>query len=210
VNFRGSLGFGETATAVLPGKAGTLDIEDVYVAAQAALTQYSTVLDSARVGIMGGSHGGFIASHSLGQYPAFYKTAVLRNPVTNIASMLSTTDIPDWCITEACGLEAMTGWNGMMPIPSADLLARLLAASPIAHVSKVVAPVLFTLGMKDKRVPASQGIEFNYALRARGIPTRVLAYPEDVHALDRVATEGDAWTNIILWLATHLNLPLPA
>ena len=60
-------------------------------------TSQELLFDSSKVGIVGGSHGGFLTAHMIGQYPGVYKVAAMRNPVTNIPSMLSVSDIPDWC-----------------------------------------------------------------------------------------------------------------
>jgi acylaminoacyl-peptidase len=66
---------------------GSLDVEDITMAAT------NHVLDASRVGICGGSHGGFLTGHCCGQHPDLFKAAVMRNPVTNVATMTTATDI---------------------------------------------------------------------------------------------------------------------
>lgn len=61
--------------------------------------------DGTRASVCGGSHGGFLSGHLMGQFPQRFKCAALRNPVLNIALMVGVTDIPDWCYIETYGTE---------------------------------------------------------------------------------------------------------
>ena len=76
--------------------------------------------------------------------------------------------------------------------------------SPVAHVKNVKTPTLLMLGLKDRRVPPSGGLEYYQALKALGVETRLLCYPEDVHALDKIATGGDVWVNMYNWFNKYL------
>jgi acylaminoacyl-peptidase len=126
----------------------------------------------------------------------------MRNPCTNIASMATATDIPDWCYIETLG----TGLYNFSDFqsPSREELGVMWDKSPIAHMKHVKAPTLMALGMKDLRVPPSQGIEYYHALRAKNIPTKLLVYEDCDHAIDRVASEADHWLNIKQWFDEHL------
>lgn len=76
--------------------------------------------------------------------------------------------------------------------------------SPIVHLDRVKAPTLIGLGMKDKRVPPSQGIEYYHSLRARNVPTKLLMYEDCDHAIDGAASEADFWINVKRWFDEHL------
>jgi acylaminoacyl-peptidase len=83
VNYRGSAGFGQASVEALPSKCGDMDVKDVIAATEQLKS--TGLVDSDRIGICGGSHGGFLVAHCTAQYPDYFKAAAMRNPVVNIA-----------------------------------------------------------------------------------------------------------------------------
>jgi len=193
VNYRGSIGFGDETE--LLGRVAEIDVDDCVAATTAALEALPH-LDRRRVAVCGGSHGGFLTAHLIARHPDLFKVASMRNPVVNLLSMLATTDIPDWVAVEA-GLQTTKTSHALT---DADLLT-LRDRSPLATVAAVTAPSLIAIGLKDKRVPPSQGLEFYHALTA---PKRLLAYPDDDHAIDSPKSAADYWLATLDWFDTHL------
>lgn len=202
MNFRGSSGFGQGPLESLTGNIGSQDVKDVLHLTNHVLQKYQNTIDPSRVGVCGGSHGGFLAGHLIGQYSKLFKVAAMRNPVTNIPTMTTATDIPDWCYVEALGI-GKYDWTKFRGIQEHEL-STLYRKSPIAHIEHVKAPTLVAIGLSDKRVPPSQGIEYYHTLRSRGIPTKLLLYDDDDHAIDKVQSEADHWINIKRWFDKFL------
>ncbi|XP_077182107.1 acylamino-acid-releasing enzyme-like isoform X2 [Paroedura picta] len=198
VNYRGSLGFGQASIDSLISRVGIQDVEDTQLALELALQ--SEPLDPNRIALLGGSHGGFICCHLLGRYPKMYKACAVRSPVINMATLLGTSDIPDWRYA-SLGLPYF-----FERTPSEEDLVAMLLRSPIIHAAKVNTPVLLCVGAKDQRVSPYQSVEYYRVLQARGIPVRLLWYPEGNHAISGVQTEADFFMNCAQWIMQHLSV----
>ncbi|KAK9009495.1 hypothetical protein V6N11_036027 [Hibiscus sabdariffa] len=209
---KGSLGFGEEALQSLPGKIGSqvliLDIHLVIISGviitdRRSFTHEQDVNDvltaiyhvtekglvnPSKITVLGGSHGGFLTTHLIGQTPVKFVAAAVRNPACNLSSMVGVTDIPDWCYVESYGTNGKTIFT---EAPSAKHLTDFYNKSPILHISKVKAPTLFLLGAQDLRVPVSNGLQYARALKEQGVETRVILFPNDIHAIER------AWLQVI-------------
>ena len=83
--------------------------------------------------------------------------------------------------------------------------AQALDMSPMAHVSKITAPVLLLVGGDDRRVPPFQSKEFYYALKERNASVEMLWYDKHTHGLAETPKgEGDGLINIFYFFDRHL------
>jgi acylaminoacyl-peptidase len=195
-NYRGSIGYTKEFIDSLPGHVGDYDVKDVHHSVLDLIKKGK--IDENKISVLGGSHGGFLGGHLVGQFPDFYKCAILHNPVTNIANMIGTTDIPDWCFIEA----------GFDPyehkIITKEILEKAFEISPMFHVSKVKSPVLFLLGEVDLRVPIEQGKQFYFALKSRNVETKIMMYPGESHPISSPDCSVDRFVSTLLWIKKNI------
>lgn len=191
VNYRGSLGFGQNNVMSLPNRIGYQDVMDVQIAAQAAA--HDLHISPAKTFVTGGSHGGFLTLHLVGQHPDFYAAGATRNPVTNLASQAGTSDIMDWCYLEG---GAKFSYDC---IPTAEDMKKMLECSPIVHAAKVKAPLLIMVGSVDLRVPPSQSYQYAHCLKGLGKTVTILKYDDNSHPIAKVNAEADCFVNSVMW-----------
>ncbi|EIM89069.1 alpha/beta-hydrolase [Stereum hirsutum FP-91666 SS1] len=190
-NYTGSTGHGDDFVQKLVGKCGTLDVDDVMASVKHLIEIGVAEEGPGKQLVLGGSHGGFIAGHLLGQYPDFFSAGVLLNPV--ITPEPSYSDIPDWYFEEfGVHFDAKT-------LLTPSTYEKLWPMSAISHVDKVKAPVLLLMGLDDRRVANTHGRAFYHALKGRGMEVEMLEFKGEAHPIDGVEAARVCWEAEVDW-----------
>lgn len=192
VNYAGSLGFGSKVLDSLLGRIGDLDVEDCIWAIEKA----KTISQPEKVFSYGGSHGGFLSAHLASRIEL--AGSIVINGVTDVASMLLTTDITDWGFAEVCQSEIV------LP-PTDEQYISMYRASPITRADKIMCPVLICAGSADLRVPALSSPALFRVLKANNKDCKMLWYPDQGHGILGKAEGYDLVVNVMLWIHTQLS-----
>lgn len=174
-NPRGSSGYGHEFTYATRGKWGEMDQEDFLVGVDTALAKYPDI-DPKRVGVSGGSYGGFMSNWLTARTDRFAASVTSRS-ITNWESWYGSSDAQGLTDYEFFG----------PPWEQRELYRRL---SPISYVEKVTAPTLIIMGEEDYRTPISDNEQWFMALKLRKVPVELARYPRSAHGLSR---DGEPW-----------------
>jgi dipeptidyl aminopeptidase/acylaminoacyl peptidase len=169
-NPRGSDGYGEEFRRACVRDWGGRDYQDL-MAALDQLIERTGFVDEARMGVAGGSYGGFMTNWAIGQTDRFAAAVSMRS-ITNLVSDFAQHDIVPWGELEM----------GPRPWPDADELWR---RSPIRNVRDIRTPLLLLHGEMDLRCPISQAEELFGALRLLGREVELVRFPGESHDLSR-------------------------
>lgn len=197
INYRGSTGVNEEYVQSLSGKVGHVDVEDCLTVIRYFVKKGK--IDPTKLVIQGGSHGGFLSCHLSCQDEFKFTSAVIRNPVVDISSMHTTSDIPDWSYSVTFGHKNFDhSW-----MPTGQDLIKMYECSPMSKFNKAYVPTLMLLGSKDQRVKMYQGERWIELLRAQGIETLCKVYPDN-HSLSKPAVAADGNMTAAIWILEHL------
>ena len=184
LNPRGSSGYGQKFSDGCVNNWGGGDYQDLMKGVDFALGKHRWI-DPNRLGVMGGSYGGFMTNWVITQTPRF-KAAVAVASLSNLISFYGTSLYQDLVHVE---------FNGF-PWDNYDLLWKY---SPIKHVKNVQTPTLFIHGELDNDVHITQAEEMFMGLKRRGIETVFVRYPREGHGVREPAHRLDHLNRVLGW-----------
>ncbi|MDP9884034.1 dipeptidyl aminopeptidase/acylaminoacyl peptidase [Sinomonas atrocyanea] len=188
-NPRGAAGYGEDHARAIRGRMGSVDLEDVLGFLDSALAA-SPQLDAARLGILGGSYGGYLTAWTIAHDHRF-KAAIVERGFLDPVSFVGSSDI-GWFFPGE-----YTGWDA----------AAMTAQSPMARVGDVRTPTLVVHSEEDWRCPIEQAQRYYAALRLGGVDAELLVFPGENHELSRAGTPHHRrarFEHILRWFAQYL------
>lgn len=188
-NNRGSSGYGKTYYHMDDKKHGEVDLQDI-VYGRAYLESLDWV-DSEKIGVIGGSYGGYMVMAALAFEPEVFDVGINIFGVTNWVRTL--TSIPPWweSFKEALYDE--------MGDPETDG-ERHRRISPLFHADNVTKPVLIVQGANDPRVLQVESDEMVEALRENGVPVEYVLFPDEGHGFrsrDNRITASEAYVTFL-------------
>ncbi len=169
-NPRGSDGYGEDWATSIVGRLGTDDWDDVQALTDRLADEPG--VDPDRIGIGGGSYGGFMASWAIGHTDR-YRAALVERAVTSWYSMLGTSDI------------GHPFGTAMIDATIDDDLEAVMRQSPLTYAGAVTTPTLILHSEEDWRCPIEQAEQYFTALRRNGVEVTLLRFPGENHELSR-------------------------
>lgn len=188
-NPRGSAGYGQEHGRAIKGRMGTVDLNDVLDFLDAAVAAHPE-LDGDRVGILGGSYGGYLTAWTIAHDHRF-AGAIVERGYLDPQFFFGTSDIGSFFGEE---------YNGADP----ELVA---AQSPQAHVGAVRTPTLVMHSENDLRCPLSQAERYFASLKRSGVETELVIFPGEDHELSRSGRPRhrvQRFGIILDWWARHL------
>jgi dipeptidyl aminopeptidase/acylaminoacyl peptidase len=148
------------------------------------------VADPARLGVTGGSHGGFMTSWIITQDSRF-AAAVPIAPVTNYVTQYLISNIPQF-------LELF--FVDSYQTPGGQYVQR----SPVMHAHQVKTPTLNICGALDRCTPPEEAVQFHNALLQNGVESVLVTYPEEGHGIRKFPAALDCTARMIAWFETYM------
>lgn len=192
VNPRGSHSYSQQFVDAVRGDYGNGDYEDIMAGVDYVLKENDWI-DETRLGVTGGSYGGFMTNWIVGHTNRF-KAAVTQRSISNWISFYGVSDIGYY----------LTPWQIGTDMTDID---KLWDASPLKYAANIETPLLILHSENDYRCPIEQGQQLYITLKAMGKETSFVRFPQSDHNLSRVGLPNLRQTRleqITSWFAKYL------
>lgn len=191
-NPHGSDGRGDVF-GYIDGSYGSIDYDDIMDFTDAMLAAYPD-MDAGRLGVAGGSYGGFMTNWIIGHTDRF-KAAVSQRCVTNWISMEHMSDIGHFFVPQSVGADTATN------------MEKMWDQSPLKYAANCKTPTLFIHSDNDFRCPLTEGIQMFSALKLCGCEARLCVIKGENHELSRSGKPKNRikrMEEILSWMDSHL------
>lgn len=193
-NYRSSTGRGVEFSKLGFGKPGMGEFDDVVDGVDYLIER--GLVDRDKVGITGGSYGGYASAWGATWYSERFAASVMFVGISDQASLVTTGDIP-W--------EQYLVHMGKWPWEDPEMFRQ---QSPITHAQKSRTPTLILHGEADPRVPVMQSyMMYRYLKLAGSAPVRLVLYPGEGHGNQRAASRYDYSLRLMQWMQHYLTGP---
>ncbi len=187
-NYRGSVGWGLAFAESNLGDMGGKDFEDMMLGIDTLIE--AGIADPDRLAVSGWSYGGFITAWAVAQTSRF-RAAVMGAGISHWLSFHGKSCLSVWDET----------YYRTSPYEPDGLFQKF---SPLSYYENLQIPTLILHGEKDQDVPVEQSHLFFRALKDKGVPTELIVYPREAHAVTEKAHVLDMARRVIEWLQRYL------
>jgi dipeptidyl aminopeptidase/acylaminoacyl peptidase len=196
INNRGSSGYGKSFYKMDDRKHGEGDLDDC-VASKAMLAETGWV-DPARIGIMGGSYGGYMVLAALAFRPTEFACGV---DIFGVANWLRTLqNVPSWWEAQRKAIYQEIGDPGT----DADYLKQI---SPLFHAENIQRPLIVLQGKNDPRVLQVESDEMVAAVKKNNVPVEYIVFPDEGHGFRNKKNQQQGYEAILTFCDKHLAAP---
>ncbi|WP_445382519.1 alpha/beta fold hydrolase [Robiginitalea sp. IMCC43444] len=195
VNNRGSSGYGKSFYQMDDLNHGDKDLKDCVAGKDWLATQPE--IDGEKIGILGGSYGGYMTMAALTYTPEEFAVGVNLFGVTNWIRTLRS--IPPWWESFKDALYKELG------DPNSADSVRLRAISPLFHTDKVTKPLIVLQGAQDPRVLQVESDEIVAGVRKNGVPVEYVLFEDEGHGFVKKENQIEAYSKVLDFLDTYLK-----
>lgn len=195
VNNRGSSGYGKTFYKMDDRNHGDKDLKDCIWGKE--WLQTLDYIDTAKIGIIGGSYGGFMTMAAMTSAPDAFKVGVDLFGVTNWLRTLKST--PAWWASFRNALFQELG------DPFTADSVRLYNISPLFHADKIKNPIMVLQGANDPRVLQAESDEIVAAVKKNNVPVEYVIFPDEGHGFVKKENEIKGYGQVLTFLDKYLK-----